>query len=99
MISRPLSVILLDHSPRNTSRLVEHVDGRAGDALELLSRVRGIAQAVGIDDPVIRVGEQMEGDRTLTVSGDPFGEVPALFGLVHADGVQSHRLIRPQQRA
>ena len=94
LVGRALPVILLDLGPRDAARFVEHVNGWSRDAVEFLPHVCRVAQAVSVDHPVIRVGEQVEGDRARAIGRDLFGEVPALFGLVRADDVQPNRLAR-----
>src|SRR6266542_7096545 len=89
-IGRALAVIRFNLGQSDFSGLVDHVNGRMWDAIDLLPFISRIAQSVGVDDLVFWIGEQRKVDFTLPVGLDLLGEALANIGRIDADRVELH---------
>ena len=56
IIGRTFAVIRFNFGPRNSSRPVNYVNRRMRNAVKLSAFISGVAQPVGIDDLVFRIG-------------------------------------------
>src|SRR5207237_3434860 len=88
-VRRPLPVVALDLRPANAAALIEDEDGGARNAVDLLPRVRRIAQPVPVDDLGARIREQREGDRASPIPRDLAGQIVALRRQIPADRVEA----------
>src|SRR6266542_6993352 len=98
-IGRALAVIRFNLGPSDFSGLVDHVNGRMWDAIDLLPFISRIAQSVGVDDLVFWIGEQRKVDFTLPVGLDLLREALADILRIDADRVELHVLILLQPRS
>ncbi len=84
--------IRLDLGPDDAAFLVDHLNSRVRNAVDLLAFISGIAQSVGVDDPMIRVGKNWEVDFTLAVSGNLLRKALGSLGWIDANRIEFHLL-------
>src|SRR5207248_10432151 len=87
LVRGPLAIVALDLCPANAPALVEDEDGRARNAVDLLPRVRRVAQPVPVDDLGARIGEEREPHRSPSIERNLAGQLAALRRLIAADRV------------
>src|SRR5688572_24532239 len=98
-VGRAYGVVAVDAHPRDPPVAVDHIGGRGRDACLPYLRVARVAQAVGVDDLVLGIGEQGKRDATLAVPADALIEGLAVLGGIAADAPQCNRLAGLEQRS
>ena len=87
---RPLAIVRLDPDPAYVSFLIEDENRRTRNAVELLVRVFGVAQAITIDRMRLTIRQHRESQRSPAIRLDLLREILTLFGPVAADRVEAH---------
>ena len=97
-VIRTLAVIRFNLGPRDLAILIDHVNRRVRNTVNLLPFVRGIAQTIGADNLVVAVGEDRKIDLAFAVRRDLLCKVLAYLRRIHANSVELYILIVLQQR-
>jgi len=64
------------------------------NAFKLLPVVVRVANSVGVDYSMARVGQKREVDLTLVIRGNLFSKFPALGRTIYTNSIEANRLIR-----
>ncbi len=98
LIRWTLAVIGLNLGPGDSSSLVDDINRRMRNAIDPLAFVCRIAQSVGIDNLMIRVGKERKTNCSFAIRGDLPNKVFTHIRRVHADRIQLYVLPLLQQR-
>jgi len=99
VVRRTLAIVRFDLDPDDFAVPIDHVDGGMGNAEILGSLIGGIAQAVFVDDPMPRVGENWKVNFAFAICGNLLSKILAYIWWVNADCIQLNVLILFQKRS
>jgi len=99
LIGRTLAVVRFNLRPGDLSLLIYDVNGRMRNSKDLLPFVSRIAQTVGIDGFVTRIGKKREVNSPFAICGNLGGKVFADIRRINADGVKLCFLVLLQERS
>ena len=83
-----LCIVFLDFHPRDFAGFINQQHGRVGNAFAFQLYVARILQSVGVDDAVLRIGQQGKRNRPAAVGGNLLREPRAFFARIRADTPQ-----------